>query len=248
MWLSSTLIKGSVASFAFVLAANLMLLQIPSSLEKNSKCICPIVKRPDFTDKVATARWMVKSIKWGVLTTISSRLDLEDGDVSVSASSGGGGGPVPFGNVYSFVDGTCDNSTGFPYLYGTFMDQSFEDTLKSRAVSLTLSEAALDTECLSSDEFPSKVCSVVPFGFGDPENPLCARLVLTGVFKIVDGGENTFATNALMERHPSMTYWPQDHNWEVAKIEVQDIWLIDYFGGASIIKVEDYLSTELEIE
>ena len=38
---------------------------------------------------------------------------------------------------------------------------------------------------------------------------------------------------------------PKNHDWIVAKLDIVDIWLIDYFGGASIIKVDDYLNTQL---
>lgn len=95
--------------------------------------------RPDVSAKAETARWMARVLDWGVLTTISTRL----GDDNSSSD------PVPFGNVYSFVDGTCSRSTGVPYVYGTYLDQSFIDIKQDPKVSLTLSEASLSSVCAS---------------------------------------------------------------------------------------------------
>ena len=83
---------------------------------------------------------MVHSLDWGVLSTVSSRL----GD-------GENGSPIPFGNIYSYVDGPCHESTGIIYLYGTYMDQSFADSLKNEMVSFSLSEASLSSVCSQRD-------------------------------------------------------------------------------------------------
>jgi len=70
------------------------------------ECLCSLKERPNKADKADTARWMVHSLDWGVLSTVSTRL-------------GNAENPIPFGNIYSFVDGTCENSTGVPYFFGT---------------------------------------------------------------------------------------------------------------------------------
>jgi hypothetical protein len=190
-------------------------------------CACQLLDRPNLKNKEETARWMVHSLDWGVMSTISTRLKGE--------------APIPFGNPYSFVDGPCDGSTGIPYVYGTYMDQTFKDTVDNAAVSLTLSEASLASVCGGSN---LKGCLIG--GYGDPENPLCARLVLTGTFLIVPpGDELDTAKEALFARHTSMKQWPVGHEWLVAKLEIQDIWLIDFFGGASILNVDDYLAVDL---
>jgi Pyridoxamine 5'-phosphate oxidase len=172
---------------------------------------------------------MVHSLDWGVLSTISSRFTDH---------------AVPFGNIYSFIDGTCDNSTGIPYIYGTYMDQSFQDSLLNTAVSFTLSEASLASVCGGSN-LPA--CKIMHNEFGDPENPPCARLTLTGTLTVVvpDAVEFEFAKNALFQRHSAMEDWPRNHKWVIAKVDIQDIWLIDYFGGASILDVNKYKSVVL---
>ena len=97
---------------------------------------------------------------WGVLSTISTR---SDGSTIGDA----------FGNPNSFAD-----VDGVPYIYGAAMDASFVDILSGKArASLALSEATLmdkDGQAVISD------CKIGSGTFGDPENPPCARLVLTG--------------------------------------------------------------------
>ena len=55
-----------------------------------------------------------------------------------------------------------------------------------------------------------------------------------------DSKEHEFAKSALFERHPSMASWPPGHRWLIGKIDIEDIWLIDYFGGATILDPKDY--------
>jgi Pyridoxamine 5'-phosphate oxidase len=195
----------------------------------NDECPCTLLERPNLRNKEQTARWMVHSIDWGVLSTISTRFQDQPG-------------VLPFGNIYSFVDGPCDNATGIPYIYGTYMDQSFQDSRSNAAVSLTLSEASMASVCGGYNLASCKI-----HDYGDPENPVCARLTLTGQLMVLeeDSDEYGLAQQALFQRHFSMKDWPHNHNWVVAKIEVQDIWLIDYFGGASNLDVHQYFSVEL---
>jgi len=213
-------------------------------------CPCAISPLPDLSHKELTARWMVHSLDWGVLSTISSRL-VDDDDAKQ---------PVPFGNVYSFVDGPCQNSTGVPYFYGTYMDQSFKDSLTNTNAALTLSEASLSSVCLdsasgheqqnqqqsASEATPTtmnqQACQI-GVNYGDPENPVCARLTLTGkVREVKDPVEKEWALQAMFQRHESMKDWPTNHDWIVAKLELSDIWLIDFYGGASVLDLDKYFA------
>ena len=45
--------------------------------------------------------------------------------------------------------------------------------------------------------------------------------------------------------HILKTGWPTDHNWVVKKIELQHIFILDMFGGAKPLSVEDYLAVEM---
>eukprot|EP00980_Cylindrotheca_fusiformis_P028860 scaffold22660_cov127-Cylindrotheca_fusiformis.AAC.14 len=196
--------------------------------KEKAECPCKLKDRPDISEKALTARWMVSSLDWGVLSTVSTRLgDAEN--------------PIPFGNIYSFVDGPCGKSTGIPYFYGTYLDQSFKDSMDHPTVSLSLSEASLSSVCIGRDGLDACTLGTK---YGDPESPICARLTLTGDFVVVqdDSEEFEFARQAIFERHTTMAEWPDDHNWVIAKLDIKDIWLIDFFGGATILSPEEYFS------
>ena len=121
------------------------------------------------------------------------------------------------------------------------MDQSFADSKKNEMVSLSLTEASLSSVC--TERHGIDAC-MIGTQYGDPENPVCARLTLTGSLVILteDSDEFKFAQNALFERHQTMESWPKNHNWIIAKIDITDIWLIDFFGGATILSPEEYFS------
>ncbi|WOG93375.1 hypothetical protein DCAR_0312659 [Daucus carota subsp. sativus] len=145
------------------------------------------------------------------------------GDLSTIESDLGG---APFGNVVSFSDGTPDKGTGIPYFYLTLLDPTARNALKDQRSSFTLSEYSLGT------------C-----GKTDPENPTCAKITLTGKLKMVDGksSEAKYALTALFSKHPEMKDWPKDHNFQIFKLDIEDIFLINWFGGRKPLTVDQYL-------
>ncbi len=45
---------------------------------------------------------------------------------------------------------------------------------------------------------------------------------------------------ALFSRHPVMADWPADHDWFFAKLAIQQVAVLDYFGGAKYVPLEEY--------
>jgi len=178
--------------------------------------------RPNPLRKIKTARWMVKSLNWGVLSTTSAR---SDGSTPGDA----------FGNPYAFAD----DSNGIPYIYASGLDASIVDLQKSTRMTLALSEASL-----SGTPAEVKACKIANIGFGDPENPPCARLVLSGEYEKLDdnSAESVSALAALEERHPSFKNFPSGHDFFVAKMNIDSIWFIDIYGGATNMDVAKYLA------
>ena len=78
----------------------------------------------------------------------------------------------------------------------------------------------------------------------DPEDPRCARLTLSGrLGRLANTSVETAAARAaLFSRHPEMAGWPvaPPHNFEFYKLDISDIWLVDFFGGAANISTNDY--------
>jgi len=176
--------------------------------------------RPSPLEKVATARWMTKTLHWGALSTISSR----------TGSSTPGDA---FGNPYGFADA----ANGIPYIWASDLDSSMVDLKVSTRMSLALSEATLAG---TSEEVPA--CTIGQ-GFGDPFNPPCARLVLSGDFvRMEESEEATAAKAALFEKHPSFAHLPADHGFFLGKLEIDAIWMVDIYGGATNMDVSEYLA------
>ncbi|CAI5470667.1 unnamed protein product [Closterium sp. Yama58-4] len=121
----------------------------------------------------------------------------------------------PFGNVVSFSDGVLGNYSGTPYFYLTPSDPSAADVAADPRASLAVSA------------MPLGAC-----GDSDPESPLCAKLTLSGeLHRVLDPEELSFAERALFTRNPEMLTWPKDHHFQVFKLVLANVFLINGFGG-----------------
>lgn len=182
---------------------------------------------PNASDHVATARWMASTLTWGVLSTISTR---KDGSTVGDA----------FGNPSSFAE-----VGGVPYIYAADLDASMVDVFTGKGAKPRASLALSEASYMDKDgKAVIKDCEIGAGTVGDPENPPCARLVLSGTvvrLNSTDPEEKT-AKAALFKRHPSFKMFPSDHDFFVAKIELDGIWLIDFYGGAAVITPEEYLA------
>jgi len=71
---------------------------------------------------------------------------------------------------------------------------------------------------------------------------------LSGDFERLDvaSAEHDSAQAALFDRHPSFKHMPADHGFFVGKLNIDAIWLIDIFGGATNMDVSEYLADSSE--
>ncbi|XP_072119356.1 protein CREG2 [Mobula birostris] len=165
---------------------------------------------PPHRRRARIARHLLQSSNWGFLATLSSLEKIKG---------------LPFGNIFLISDGSADNSTGIPFFYVSQADRTVADLMTSPSASLTLSE----TE--------PNYCRQNPI---NNEDPRCSKLTVTGQMVTVSSDETEFAKQALFSRHPVMKKWSQDHNWFFMKMNIQQVWLQNWFGGVTIIPVEDY--------
>ena len=42
--------------------------------------------------------------------------------------------------------------------------------------------------------------------------------------------------------HPAMRDWPDDHMFYLAEFKIESVWLVDYFGGAYTVPLNDYFA------
>mmetsp|Transcript_8710 Transcript_8710/g.32131 ORF Transcript_8710/g.32131 Transcript_8710/m.32131 type:complete len:165 (+) Transcript_8710:285-779(+) len=150
------------------------------------------------------------------------------GVVSTSSVSMGG---VAFGNVLSMSDGTVANSTGVPMFYLSRLDLSTQDLLVNSSCSLTVTQLSTSEGCST-----------------DPEDPTCAKLTLTGQMVLVGETEQEDAQAALFSRHPEMRTWPAGHDFQFWKLQVHHLFLLDFYGGAPDISVEEYYAATLQMD
>lgn len=170
---------------------------------------------PPPKDQVAkVARYIVHTSDWASIATFSTQKVIEG---------------FPFGNILSISDGPVDKSSGTPYMYLTPLDFTALDIEKDNRASLTMSEAQSDY-CHNKNY--------------DPEDPRCARILITGQVVKVDNGtaDWSFAEAALFSRHPVMKTWPADHKFFFAKMNILNIYVLDFFGGAAKVDVNEYFN------
>ncbi|XP_053561831.1 protein CREG1 [Bombina bombina] len=169
---------------------------------------------PPHNETARVARFVAHHCDWGALATISSHAPVTG---------------QPFANVFSVSDGPFRGSTGVPYMYLTDMEISVQDLQVNPNASLTLSLAQ------------THYCKNKGY---DPQSPLCAHIILSGSIQKVNGSETDIAKVALFSRHPEMVDWPHDHNWFFAKLNITNIWVLDYFGGIKTVTPEDYYNAK----
>ncbi|XP_066517056.1 protein CREG1 [Hoplias malabaricus] len=167
-------------------------------------------KIPPHEEVARMARFVVNRCDWASMATISTHDPVKG---------------QPFSNAFSISDGAPGNGTGTPYMYLTHLEISVQDLQVNPKASMSVSLAQ------------------TPFckhhGY-DPQSPLCAHIILSGFVQEVNGTEAAIAEKALFSRHPEMIDWPVDHNWFFAKMNITQVWVLDYFGGVKIVSPEDY--------
>jgi len=169
---------------------------------------------PPHAEVARMARYITHKSNWCALATVSVREPIVG---------------FPFANIFSVSDGPLDKSSGVPYMYISPWEISAHDLRQNNKTSITMSLAQ------------GNYCSKMNY---DPEDPRCAHIILTGVFTKLDekSKEGQFAKTALFSRHPIMPEWPEDHGFFFAKLEIKNILVLDFFGGAKTVPLDDYFS------
>ncbi|XP_006099654.1 LOW QUALITY PROTEIN: protein CREG1 [Myotis lucifugus] len=175
---------------------------------------------PPREDAARVARFVTHVCDWGALATISH--------------AGRGGAAGPFADVLSLSEGAPGAGSGVPYFY-------LSPLFHQRVFIFSFQEnpSATLTMSLAQTNFCRK------HGF-DPQSPLCAHIILSGTVTKVNETEVDVAKQSLFIRHPEMKDWPSSHNWFFAKLNITNIWLLDYFGGPKIVTPEEYYNATFQ--
>ena len=81
----------------------------------------------------------------------------------------------------------------------------------------------------------------------DPQDPPCARVILTGSTSKVpkDSEEEAFAKEALFTRHPNFNDYPIGHKFYFAKMDIEYVCLLGWYGGATHLSLDQYFNATL---
>ncbi|XP_057584990.1 protein CREG1 isoform X2 [Hippopotamus amphibius kiboko] len=171
---------------------------------------------PPREDAALVARFVTNVCDWGALATVATQEGVRG---------------RPFADVLSLSDGLPGKGSGVPYFYLSPLQQSVANLKENPYATLTMS--------LAETSFCRK------YGF-DPQSPLCAHIILSGTVIKVSEAEMDVAKNSLFIRHPEMKTWPSSHNWFFAKLNITNIWVLDYFGGPKIVTPEEYYNATFQ--
>ncbi|KPP74386.1 hypothetical protein Z043_106457 [Scleropages formosus] len=177
-----------------------------------SSALRPSHAIPPHDEVARVARFVANQCDWASVATISTHEPVKG---------------QPFSNTFSVSDGPVGGGGGVPYLYLTRMEISVQDLQVNPQASLSMS--------LAQTDFCKKQ------GY-DPQSPLCAHVIFSGSILEVNGTEAEVAKKALFGRHPEMIDWPADHDWFFAKMNITQVWVLDYFGGVKTVTPEDYFN------
>jgi len=179
--------------------------------------IADIPEPPPHEEIAKMSRYLTHYNDYTAIATISTRDGIEG---------------YPFAASISYADGIVGQSTGVPYFYMTDMDISSKDLMKNPRASMALSLAQTGY-CADHNM--------------DAQDPVCAHMILSGEIVRLEKGseEEALAKEAMFSRHPAMIYWPEDHGFYFTKLEIESIVLLDYYGGASQVSVDEYFRAVL---
>jgi len=159
---------------------------------------------PPHKDLVGNARWMVKYSNVSVVATHSHFLD-----------------GFPFAQSKDVADGLYNQTfgTGVPYIYNSPMSTLEHDFTANPKVTFAYS-AEFTHYCQDSGI--------------DNDDPRCGKVMLSGeICKVTDVDEQAWARTNMFVRHPATSAWPPGHGFAFFKLNIQNIFTLDYFGGAT---------------
>lgn len=172
---------------------------------------------PDHKDYPAVARYVVHKSEWASMGTLST----------LKAING-----FPMVNIISVADSARDEpSTGHIYFYLTDLDYTGQDLMKNNKLTVLFSNDQ-DLSCTKKGV--------------DPMEPTCARIMISGeATKLdLDSDEFKFANRSFISRHPAATNWIATHTFYLCKLDIEQIVVLDWYGGPHYVSTEDYYGAQ----
>lgn len=175
--------------------------------------------RPPYHEYAKMARYVVHKSNWTSMGTISTR----------STISG-----FPMVNVVSIADSAYNaKSTGHIYFLLTDLDFTAKDLAVNNKLTALFTEDQ-DLACTSNNT--------------DTMDPTCARVIFTGKIARLTPGtlEHKQADEWYTNRHPASVEWRETHTFYFCKLNIEHIVVLDFYGGANYVSIDDYYNANYD--
>lgn len=177
------------------------------------------LNRPSHKEYAKMVRYLVHKSNWTSMGTISTLSTIQG---------------FPMVNVKSIADSALNaKSTGHIYFLLTDLDFTGKDLKENNSLTVLFTEDQ-DLSCTNSGR--------------DTMEPTCARAIITGhIIRLNQSSvEYAQADEWFSDRHPASIKWRKEHKFYFCKLEIELIALIDFYGGAKYVTVEDYYNANYD--
>ncbi|GAB0088349.1 CREG1 [Sergentomyia squamirostris] len=174
---------------------------------------------PPYKEYAKMARYLVHELDWSPMGTISTLKGIKG---------------FPMVNVISIADSARgEKSTGRIFFYLTDLDFTGIDLKSSNRLTALFS---MEQNRFCSDNHT------------DAMEPTCARIMISGkANQLKEGSEDyIFAKRAMLSRHPAAQKWIETHNFYLCEIVIDQICVLDFYGGPHFVTPEDYYRADPE--
>lgn len=175
--------------------------------------------RPPYHEYAKMARYVVHKSNWTSMGTISS----------LSAIQG-----FPMVNVISIADSALNApSTGHIYFLLTDLDFTGKDLAINNKLTALFTEDQ-DLSCTTNHT--------------DTMEPTCARVIFSGRLEKLTPNttEHNQADAWYTDRHPASIHWRETHAFYFCKLKIEHIAVLDFYGGAHYISIDDYYNANYD--
>jgi len=170
---------------------------------------------------VKIARTLVHQANWASVGTISTNPTILG---------------YPMVNIISIDDNTIEGrSSGRIHFLLTDLDFTGPDWKHENKVTFLFTDEQ-NKKCKQRNE--------------DPMEPTCARAMISGKIKQMDKNSKEYpdALAAFTKRHPAATKWINAHSFYLCELQIENIFVLDFYGGPHDVSASDYYNADPDNE
>ncbi|XP_067616798.1 protein CREG1-like [Eurosta solidaginis] len=169
------------------------------------------------TNHAFVARKLVHQASWAAVGSISTNEKIKN---------------YPMVNIISVDDSDLNgSSTGRIHFLLTDLDFTGPDWQHNNKVTFLFTDDE-NLNCKQRGE--------------DPMEPTCARAIISGRVKKLSTESVDYNDwiEAFKARHPAARNWLKAHNFYLCELQIENIFVLDYYGGPHDITVDDYFNAK----